>query len=106
MADPATVAYLGAASFSAEDTWRRLLASGGLWLMYGFGYWAVERTEDGLLIGHVGFADFKREMTPSIEGTPEAGWIFAPEVHGQGYAHEAVSAALGWADETLGPREI
>ena len=101
MADPVTVRYVGGQPHSREETWRRLLTSGGLWPMYGYGYWAAERKADGLLIGHVGFADFKRDMTPSIEGLPEAGWIFAPEVHGQGFAGEALTAALGWADGAL-----
>jgi RimJ/RimL family protein N-acetyltransferase len=34
------------------------------------------------------------------------GWIIAPQAHGQGYATEAVLAALAWADEALGKREI
>jgi RimJ/RimL family protein N-acetyltransferase len=106
MADPATVRYVGGQSFPREETWRRLLMSGGLWLMYGYGYWAAERKSDGLLVGHVGLADFKREMRPSIEGIPEAGWIFAPDAHGQGYAYEGLSAVLAWADERLSAPEI
>ena len=43
---------------------------------------------------------------PSIEGMPEMGWIFAPHAQGQGYAFEAVTAALHWADEALAGREI
>jgi RimJ/RimL family protein N-acetyltransferase len=106
MADPATVRHLGGQPHAREDTWRRMLMSGGLWLIYGYGYWGVERKDDGLLVGQVGLADFKREMTPSIEGVPEAGWIFAPDAHGRGYALEAVSAALAWADETIDAPEI
>jgi RimJ/RimL family protein N-acetyltransferase len=45
-------------------------------------------------------------MKPSIEGLPEMGWIFAHHAQGQGYAGEAVAAALAWADETLGPCEL
>lgn len=101
MADPATVRYVGNQPLAREETWRRLLMSGGLWAMYGYGYWAAERKEDGLLVGHVGLADFKREMTPSIDGLPEAGWIFAPDAHGQGLATEALSAVLDWADRNL-----
>jgi RimJ/RimL family protein N-acetyltransferase len=78
----------------------------GLWPMLGYGYWAVERKQEGDLIGQVGFADFKRELRPSIEGLPEMGWIFAPHVHGEGYAREAVSAGLRWADANLAGREI
>ena len=39
--------------------------------------------------------------TPSIEGVPELGYIFAAEVHGQGLAREACDAMLDWADRTL-----
>jgi RimJ/RimL family protein N-acetyltransferase len=61
----------------------------------------VERKSDGKVIGQVGFADFKRDMQPSIEGEPELGYVFAPEVHGQGLAGEACRAALEWADANL-----
>jgi RimJ/RimL family protein N-acetyltransferase len=74
--------------------------------MLGYGYWAVERKEDGLLVGHAGFADMKRDMRPSIEGLPEMGWIFARDAQGQGYAREAVAAGLAWADSALHAPEI
>jgi len=105
MQDADVVRHLGP-PHPREDTWRRILTARALWEMIGYGYWAVERLEDGKLIGQVGFADFKRGMTPSIEGLPEMGWIFASEVHGQGYASEAVTAGLEWADETLKGQEF
>ncbi len=83
-----------------------MLAAAACWTMFGYGYWAVERKEDGLYLGLIGFADFKRDLMPSIEGFPEMGWILGAHAHGQGYASEAVAAALHWADETLGAREI
>src|SRR5687767_13980357 len=106
MADPAVVRHLGGTPFSREESWRKLLASPGLWVLLGYGYWVAERREDGAYLGQIGFADFKREMVPSIEGLPEMGWIFAPAVRGQGYATEAVLAALAWADETLKAPEM
>ena len=45
-------------------------------------------------------------MNPSIEGQPEMGWFFAGHAHGNGYASEAVAAALEWADESLAGQEI
>lgn len=105
-ADPAVVRYLGNAGFSREETWRRIASSTGAWLILGYGYWAVERRADGALIGHVGFADFKRDMRPSIEGRPEMGWVFAAHAHGQGFAREAVAAGLAWADANLKATEI
>jgi RimJ/RimL family protein N-acetyltransferase len=106
LGDAEVVRHLGGRPFSREETWRKMLASPGLWAMLGYGYWVAERIEDGLYLGQVGFADFKRDMVPSIEDMPEMGWIFAPQAQGQGYAHEAVTAALGWADRALAGREI
>ena len=106
MRDPEMVRHLGGQPFSREDTWRKILASPGLWAMLGYGYWVVERRDDGAYLGQVGFADFKRDMTPNIEGLPEMGWIMGRAAQGQGLATEAVRAALAWADETLGRREI
>jgi RimJ/RimL family protein N-acetyltransferase len=99
--DPEVTRHLGGATLSREETWRRLLATAGSWAILGYGYWAVERKDGGPMIGHVGLADFKRDITPSIEGLPETGWVFAREAHGQGYASEAVAAALQWANREL-----
>ena len=106
MADPQVMRHLGGTPLAREDAWRRLLTGHGMWPMFGYGYWAVERRSDGAWVGQVGFADFKRDIEPSIEGLPEMGWIFASAAQGQGYAGEAVVAALTWADEVLKAPEI
>ena len=106
LGDAEVVRHLGATPFSREEAWRRTLCAPGLWALLGYGYWAVERRDDGAMIGQIGFADFKRDMSPSIEGLPEMGWTFAPAVHGRGYAGEAVAAGLAWADASLRAPEI
>ena len=106
MGDPGVMRYLGASPLSREETWRRMLCAPGLWTILGFGYWAVVARDDRRYLGQLGFADFKREMTPSIEGLPEIGWIFAPAAQGQGYATEAALAALAWGDAVLAPPEV
>jgi RimJ/RimL family protein N-acetyltransferase len=106
MADPEVVRHLGGTTFSREESWRRILCAPGLWALLGYGYWAVERRGDGAYLGQIGFADFKRDMRPSIEGLPEMGWIFAPAAQGQGYCTEAVRAGLAWADEILEAPEL
>lgn len=106
MTDPEVVRFLGGVPQSREETWRKILGSPGLWALLGYGYWVAERREDGAYLGQIGFADFKRDMSPSIEGIPEMGWIMARHAQGQGYATEAVVAALAWADEALGGGEI
>lgn len=50
-------------------------------------------------MGDVGFADWKRDIVPPLEGMPESGWVLAPEAHGRGIATEAVRAALAWGDK-------
>jgi RimJ/RimL family protein N-acetyltransferase len=105
-ADPAVMRHIGGAALGREETWRRILATAGCWPVLGFGYWAVERKGEGPMIGHAGFADFRRDIHPAIDGLPEMGWVFAPEAQGQGYAAEAVRAALDWADRELKAPEI
>ncbi|HST36859.1 MAG TPA: GNAT family N-acetyltransferase [Allosphingosinicella sp.] len=106
MAHGPTVKFLGGATLTREEAWRKLLIGPAQWLWLGYGYWAVERKDDGRLIGQLGFADFKRDMAPGIEGLPEMGWAFHLDVAGQGYASEAAAAALAWIDEALAPGEI
>jgi len=105
-ADPEVVRYLGSQPLVREEAWRRLSAVHGAWSLLGFGFWAIESREDKSYSGVVGFADFKREMTPGLGDGPEMGWIVAPRFHGRGMASEAVTAALAWADNALGAPEI
>jgi RimJ/RimL family protein N-acetyltransferase len=99
--DENVVRYIGGQKLGREDTWRRSLAACGQWPYVGLGYWVVEAKADGSVIGQVGFADFKRDMEPGIEGQPELGYVFSPKVHGQGIASEACASALEWADASL-----
>jgi RimJ/RimL family protein N-acetyltransferase len=106
LSDPVVMKHFGGHLFGREESWRRLLGGVGLWQLQGTGLLAVERKSDGKLVGHVGLFDYHREMTPSIEGMPELGYIFAAEVHGQGLAREACDRLLAWADGTLDADEI
>ncbi len=105
MADPEVMRHIGGQPLAREDSWRKLLCGAGMWGLSGYGYWGVERRGDERLIGQIGFADFKRGMTPAIENIPEMGWLFAAEAGGQGYATEAGLAALEWIDSALAPPE-
>ena len=105
LSDPVVMKHFAGAVFGREESFRRLLGGVGLWQLQGTGLLAADRKTDGKLIGHVGLFDYHREITPSIEGVPELGYIFAAEVHGQGFAREACEALLGWADRTLNASE-
>ena len=106
LGDPETVRFLGGQIATREEAWRKLLSGCGMWAILGFGYWTVEDKADGTYLGQLGFADFKRGMTPSIEGLPEMGWMLAAHAQGKGIATEAARGALAWADEALPGREI
>jgi RimJ/RimL family protein N-acetyltransferase len=106
-ADPAVTRYIGGRPFSREESWARLLRYIGHWKALGFGYWAVEEKATGDFVGEAGFADFQREIEPSIDGMPEMGWALVSRVRGQGYATETVRAAAAWGDRHVGsPRTV
>jgi RimJ/RimL family protein N-acetyltransferase len=97
-ADPEVTRFIGGKPLSEEESWRRLLAYVGHWSLLGFGYWVAEEKATGNFVGEIGFADYKRDLEPSLKGTPEIGWVLATHAHGKGYATEAVRAAVAWAD--------
>jgi RimJ/RimL family protein N-acetyltransferase len=100
-ADPIVTRYIGGRPFSEEETWARFLRYVGHWQLLGFGYWAIEEKASRRFVGECGFADFKRDMEPSIKGLPEIGWVLIPAAHGKGYATEAVRAAIDWGESNL-----
>jgi RimJ/RimL family protein N-acetyltransferase len=100
--DAAVMQHMGGKPQTEEECWARLLRYAGHWPLLGFGYWLVEERETGEFVGEVGFADFKRDMQPSLGPVPELGWVLAPAKQGNGYATEAAHAALGWAREHFG----
>lgn len=95
--DPAVTRHIGGKPSTREEAWTRFLRYLGHWSVMGFGYWVVRERATGGFVGEVGFADYKREIDPSLEGAMEIGWVLSPSAHGKGYASEAASAALAWA---------
>ncbi len=104
-ADPVVTRHIGGRPFSKEEVWARLLRYVGHWTLLGFGYWAITEKDGARFIGELGFADFQREITPSLEGIPELGWALIPAAHGKGYATEALRTAIAWGDGVLNAEE-
>ena len=100
-ADPLVTRHIGGRPASEEEVWARVLRYAGLWALLGFGYWVVRERATGRFVGEVGFADFRRAIEPPLVGTPEVGWALAAWAHGQGFATEAVRAAVAWGDAHL-----
>ena len=92
------VRYIGGRPFSEEDVWGKMLRYAGLWTLIGYGYWVIEERSTGKFVGEVGFANFKRDLEPSIGDAIEIGWVLASGAQGRGLATEAVKGALSWGD--------
>lgn len=93
--DPDVSYWLGGPRFVARagqalERYNRLIDE------QGFGKFALERLEDGALLGAVG-------VSPAYPGLPiegfEIGWVLARPAWGQGYATEAARAAMTHAFE-------
>jgi RimJ/RimL family protein N-acetyltransferase len=114
-AKPEVMQYISATPFTRTQLWEKFLRSPATWSLLGYGNWAIEQRSDKRLIGEVGFADYMREMQPPLPGPklsgarnvngpktwPEASWLLDSDAHGEGYASEALEAALAWADREL-----
>jgi RimJ/RimL family protein N-acetyltransferase len=99
--DPDWIRHIGNRHVHTEDDARcwlqqRLMAN---YWKQGIGFWAVERLEDGALMGMCGL--IHRDGLPD----PDVGYAFMPAFRGQGYAREAVRAALAHG-RRLGIRRI
>ena len=97
-ADPVVTRYISGRAFTGEEVWARILRYAGHWAWLGYGFWAIEERASGRFVGEAGFADFHRDMEPSLHGIPEAGWVLTPSAHGLGYATEAVNGFVSWGD--------
>jgi len=104
-ADIDVVRHITGTPSSAEASWSRLLRYAGHWSLLGFGYWVVEAKQDARFVGEVGFADYRRDIVPSLDGRPEAGWVLRTSEHGKGFATEALTRAVEWADGALASDE-
>lgn len=102
-ADPVVMRYMGGQPLTAQEVWLRLLRYPGLWCLLGYGFWAIEETASGRLIGDIGYMDVKRAMEPPLDGMPELGWMLASDAQGKGYAGEALQAVLAWGRAHFGP---
>lgn len=103
---PEVVAHIDGAPWPRSKSWAAFLRHAGHWQITGFGQWAIHRHRDPDMSGQVGFFYAKRDLGADFDDVPEAGWVLAPEAHGQGYAREAVRAAHDWFDRVVTGRLV
>ena len=101
-ADPQVTEFILEVPATREEAWARFLRYRGHWSYLGYGYWAIFERATGAFVGEAGIGDFHRDLTPSLDGIPELGWVLATEHHGKGYATEAVRAIAAWGEAHFG----
>src|SRR5215470_13677785 len=94
-ADPEVMRYPARKPMTRAEAWRNMAMVLGHWQLRGYGLWAVEDRESGLLAGRAGL--WRPEGWPGLE----VGWTLRREFWGRGYATEAGRAALDHAVTTL-----
>lgn len=104
--DPAVTRLIGGKPSTEQQAWMRVMSYLGHWSLMNFGYWLVEEKASGAFVGEIGFADFKRDMQPPIQGTAELGWALSPAMQGKGYATEALQCALAWGKTHLPSKQV
>jgi len=113
LGDPEVLRYLSSSPRSRDetiDTIRRMRAH---WDRYGCGLLTIERGEDGVVVGRVGFLVWDPEtwqhgLREDLDGPleTEIGWTLARRHWGFGYATEAAIAARDWAFRELRPPRL
>ncbi|QIR35668.1 GNAT family N-acetyltransferase [Tolypothrix sp. PCC 7910] len=94
--DPEVTRYLGDGEpLSRVAAWRSMAVIVGHWQLRGYGMWAVEERQSGILIGRIGF--WNPEGWPGFE----IGWTLKPSYWGHGYATEGAKAALNYGFSEL-----
>src|SRR5258706_16421305 len=101
MADPQVGRFLmDGRPLSRAEAWRQMAMFIGHWVLRGYGLWAVEERATGQFIGRIGCLE--------PEGFPafEIAYTLTASAWGRGYAREGAAAALRYAREVLGRRDI
>lgn len=93
--DPAWHRYIGDRGIRTLEGARDYILTGPMEMVarLGFGFYVVERREDGQPIGVCGLA--KRDFLDDVD----IGYAFLPQYGGQGYAIEAARGVLAHAKE-------
>lgn len=113
-ADPEVMRYIGDGSTGdLEDARAWLRRSEQRWEESGWGHLAVERRDDGCVLGRVGFlvwnrATWDRGILSELGALAEVelGWILSRRHWGRGYATEAAVACRDWAFGAGGRRRL
>ncbi|KPQ12680.1 MAG: acetyltransferase [Saliniramus fredricksonii] len=94
-ADEATRRFIPGAE-TGPKAWQRMCGFAGQWSLRGYGFWALERKDDGAFVGYAGF------FHPPDWPEPELGWGAVPAYRGAGFVTEAARRMRAYAYQNLG----
>lgn len=83
---------------NTETAWARLLRHIGHWNHFGYGACMVIEKTSGRMIGEVGMAWFRRDVSPTLDRGPEGFWRISADSRGENFASEAIKAVIELAD--------
>jgi len=98
-ADTEVMRYLGGAQ-PRMSAWRGFTSVAGAWAMSGFAMFSVIEKSSGRWVGRLG------PWQPADWPGTEVGWGVVRECWGLGYATEGAAAAIDWAFDELGWRDV
>jgi RimJ/RimL family protein N-acetyltransferase len=94
-ANPDTMRFVGGA-MTREDTWLRMAADSGHWLLRGYGRFVLVEKATDEFVGYCG------PWFPLGFPEPDIGWGLVPAAQGKGFATEAARCALDYVYRHLG----
>ena len=101
MADPEVTRHLAVGrSMTRAEAWQQMAMFAGHWALRGFGVCAVAERATGAFVGRIG--GLEHEGWPAFE----VAYTLARPAWGRGYAREGAAAALAYARDVLGRREV
>ncbi len=100
--------FLGSFVPTEMDAFARLARNAGSWTLWGYGTFMVRLRGQHRIVANCGVFRSHRGFgaDQGLDNVPEAGWIIHHDLWGQGIAHEAMTAALSWFDQTHGRQRI
>jgi [ribosomal protein S5]-alanine N-acetyltransferase len=113
MADPEVMRYMGGRTMTPEETAARIERFVEIFEVDGIGQFAVERREDGLVLGRCGILNWEidpwRPVARAETDEPtetEIGYLLGRPHWGRGYATEAATAVRDYALSELGEERL
>lgn len=103
---PELVTHISGKPWPKSRSWDAFLRNAGHWQIVGFGQWAIQPRGNGAMAGQTGFFFGSRGFGDDFDPYPEAGWLLAPDRHGQGLGLEAARAAHDWFDRVVTGRTV